>query len=219
MAPTSLSHAFASLKSVVAGDNRNRGAFLRYRWAKSSSLRRRLRSGRGVNGRPSASASRSKTIRSASVSAASFCTRLDAGWMRWSKSSNENAPLRGTTISPSTTNLWTFSARAASTSSGKYRVSDRPDFDCRKISRPLRKRRQRKPSHFGSYCQPLPVGIWSTESASIGANGGRNLRPPDRRPSWPANVAGGSVEAAKGPDQNQNRNGNAEKPQQKVTAH
>src|SRR5262249_38947933 len=102
-----------------------------------------------------------------------------------------------------------FQRAAASTSSGKYRVSDRPDFDCRKISRPLRKRRQRKPSHFGSYCQPLPVGIWWTESASIDANGGRNLRPPDRRPSWPANVAGGSVEAAKGPDQNQNRNGNA----------
>src|SRR5262249_34406143 len=47
--------------------------------------------------------------------------------------------------------------------------------------RPLRKTRQRKPSHFGSYCQPLPVGISSTESASIGAKGGRNLRPPTRR--------------------------------------
>src|SRR5919201_3649730 len=211
MAPTSLSHALASLNLVVAGDNRNRGTFLRYRRAKSSSLRRRSRSGRGVNGRPSASASRSKRIRSEGVSAASFCTRLGAGWMRWSKASNENAPLLGTTISPSRTNLWTFSARAASTSSGKYRASDRPDFDWRKISRPLRKRRQRKPFHFGSYCQPLPVGISSTESASIGANGGRNLRPPDRRPSWPANVAGDSVEPAKRPDQNQNRNRNAEK--------
>jgi hypothetical protein len=37
---------------------------------------------------------------------------------------------------------------------------------------PLRKTRQRKPSHFGSYCQPAPVGIASTDDASIGASGG-----------------------------------------------
>ena len=33
---------------------------------------------------------------------------------------------------------------------------------------------QRNPSHFGSYYQPSPVGISSTERASIGANGGFN---------------------------------------------
>jgi hypothetical protein len=31
---------------------------------------------------------------------------------------------------------------------------------------------QRKPSHFGSYCQPSPVGISSTKRDSIGGNGG-----------------------------------------------
>src|SRR5262245_61869578 len=35
--------------------------------------------------------------------------------------------------------------------------------------------RQRKPSHFGSYCQFLPSGILSTESASIGGKGRRRL--------------------------------------------
>jgi len=57
--------------------------------------------------------SRSKTINSASVSAASFYTRLDAGWMRWSKPSNENVPFFGTTISPSTTKVSALRARAA----------------------------------------------------------------------------------------------------------
>src|SRR4051794_29920345 len=32
---------------------------------------------------------------------------------------------------------------------------------------PLRDRRQRKPSHFGSYCHSLPRGIASTDFASI----------------------------------------------------
>src|SRR4051812_46867320 len=39
---------------------------------------------------------------------------------------------------------------------------------------PLRKTRQRKPSHFGSYCHSSPTGTSSTESASMGGNGGCN---------------------------------------------
>src|SRR4051794_14152806 len=31
---------------------------------------------------------------------------------------------------------------------------------------------QRNPSHFGSYCHSSPIGISSTERASIGGNGG-----------------------------------------------
>src|SRR6476646_10853067 len=31
---------------------------------------------------------------------------------------------------------------------------------------------QRNPSHFGSYCQPSPLGTSSTERASIGSKGG-----------------------------------------------
>src|SRR5437016_13101750 len=33
---------------------------------------------------------------------------------------------------------------------------------------------ERNASHFGSYCQPGPVGISSTERASIGGSGGFN---------------------------------------------
>src|SRR5438477_3797555 len=40
------------------------------------------------------------------------------------------------------------------------------------MSLPRRKARQRKPSHFGSYCQPGPTGISSTDFASIGGSGG-----------------------------------------------
>ena len=36
---------------------------------------------------------------------------------------------------------------------------------------PSRKTRQRKPSHFGSYCQLSPTGMSSTDRASIGGNG------------------------------------------------
>src|SRR5207248_5678361 len=39
------------------------------------------------------------------------------------------------------------------------------------MSLPRRKARQRKPSHFGSYCQPGPIGISSTDFASIGSSG------------------------------------------------
>src|SRR5438046_9587320 len=40
------------------------------------------------------------------------------------------------------------------------------------MSLPRRKARQRKPSHFGSYCQPGPTGISSTDFASIGGSRG-----------------------------------------------
>src|SRR5690349_4089758 len=41
---------------------------------------------------------------------------------------------------------------------------------------PSRKSRQRKPSHFGSYCQFAPSGIVPTDRASIGAKGGLSGR-------------------------------------------
>ena len=55
---------------------------------------------------------------SAGVSTDSFFTRLAAGWMRCSRSSNEKALPRGTTISPSSTNFFAFTAARAATSSG-----------------------------------------------------------------------------------------------------
>ena len=65
-----------------------------------------------------------------------------------------------------------MSFETAATMSGKYRASGWPAFDCRKILLPSRKARQRKPSHFGSYCQSSPIGMSSTERVSIGGNGG-----------------------------------------------
>src|SRR5215831_1889769 len=91
--------------------------------------------------------------------------------MRCKRSSKENARPCGTTISPSSAKRVALSEPTAATSSGKYRVSDWPDFDCRSILPPSRKMRQRKPSHFGSYCQFLPRGISSTDKASIGGKG------------------------------------------------
>src|SRR6266496_752234 len=85
-----------------------------------------------------------------------------------SKSSNEKRPFTGTTISPSITNCFARSLSKASTSSGKYRPSGCPLFDCNDTSLPSRKAMQRKPSHFGSYCQVSPAGSCSTDFASIG---------------------------------------------------
>ena len=53
------------------------------------------------------------------LSCASFATRLSAGWMRSSSSSNESSPPAGTTISPSSTNRFAAHARAALDQSGK----------------------------------------------------------------------------------------------------
>src|SRR5687768_10641937 len=39
------------------------------------------------------------------------------------------------------------------------------------MSAPSRNARQRKPSHFGSYCHSAPIGISATDNASIGAKG------------------------------------------------
>src|SRR5436190_20492805 len=46
-----------------------------------------------------------------------------------------------------------------------------PDFERSSTLSPSRESRQRKPSHFGSYCHSLPRGIASTERASIAASG------------------------------------------------
>jgi hypothetical protein len=46
-----------------------------------------------------------------------------------------------------------------------------PDFERSSTLSPARESRQRKPSHFGSYCHSLPRGIASTERASIAAGG------------------------------------------------
>src|SRR2546421_13006165 len=51
-----------------------------------------------------------------------------------------------------------------------------PLFDWSTTRSPSRKARERKPSHFGSNDHSSPGGSASTESASIGAYGGRTGR-------------------------------------------
>ena len=56
-------------------------------------------------------------------------------------------------------------------SSGKYRSSGRAFRDQSRTSPEAFSSRPRKPSHFGSYCQPSPAGSSRTSSASIGGKG------------------------------------------------
>ena len=45
------------------------------------------------------------------------------------------------------------------------------DFDCSSVVLPSRRAKERKPSHFGSYCHCLPRGIALTDNTSIGGTG------------------------------------------------
>src|SRR3954471_24030055 len=96
--------------------------------------------------------------------------------MRSSNSSNESRPAMGIAISPSRTNRLAFNFSSTATRSGKYRANGCPAFDCSSTLSPSRNAMQRKPSHLGSYCHSSPVGISSTDSASIGGSGGFNSR-------------------------------------------
>src|SRR5256885_4949471 len=96
--------------------------------------------------------------------------------MRCRRASKSSRPSRATTISPSKTTRRSGSALSAATSSGKKRVSVCALFDWSTTRSPSRKARQRKPSHFGSNDHSSPGGSASTESASIGAYGGRTGR-------------------------------------------
>ena len=55
--------------------------------------------------------------------------------------------------------------------SGKASVSDRCCRDCSTTWSRWQKARARKPSNFGSYTQPGPVGSRVTFAAAIGATG------------------------------------------------
>ena len=157
----------------MAGDNRIAPFVLKFARANFSNARLRNRSGFRTRFFPLSSTSKSKTIKIAGCAAASFCTRLAAGWSRNCNSSKESAPPIGITSSPSTTKFLRFQFREP--------LRPRPENNERAVGRisiaeksfsPSRKARQRKPSHFGSYCQSSPTGISSTERASIGGNGG-----------------------------------------------
>src|ERR1700712_1995371 len=51
--------------------------------------------------------------------------------------------------------------------SGKYLPRSCPALECTVTEVSVRVRRQRKPSHLGSYCQSGPAGISATERASM----------------------------------------------------
>src|SRR5436309_3886282 len=216
-APTSLSQPFASLRWVVAGDNRMRGLPLTYRRAKLSSFRRRSRKGRFVSARPSVSAKKSNTISSAGVSAASFRTRLCAGWIRLSRSSNENVRFCGTTISPSRTNLLAFQTERRLNQVGKIARQRAAGFGLQDHLSPIAKDEAAKAVPFG-LIQPAAAGRDLVDRERLHRREGRTqCSSPARHTRRPS--AGRSVEPANGPDQNQNWDGNTEQPQKNVAAH
>src|SRR6187200_81245 len=96
--------------------------------------------------------------------------------MRICSASKESVSPMGMASSPSTTNLVERRRLSIATTSGKYRASGLPDFALRSTSPPARKVRQRKPSHFGSNCQPRSVGSSVTSFASIGSILSRTAR-------------------------------------------
>src|ERR1700712_1446910 len=119
----------------------------------------------------SPSASRSKAMNDAGVFVARNRTRLSAGCRRSCSASKSNPAEVATTISPSITHRSGNATLAASTSSGKYRVSGRSLRLPYSTLSPSRKQMDRKPSHFGSY--EAPGGMTVTDLASIGRTGGR----------------------------------------------
>ena len=84
--------------------------------------------------------------------------RLSAGCRRICKASNESAAPCAIASSPSSTNGSSGTSRNPATISGKYRASGLPLLARRSTSTPERNARQRKPSHFGSNCQPGSAG-------------------------------------------------------------
>ena len=143
---------------VVAGESRNAACPWKYR------LREVLERGAALAQRllrsascPSASTSRSNTISRAGVSAASCLHaargRVDALQQR---RRTRTPPSAGTTISPSSTNVLGLqrsqrlrpARENTASAAGRTWIAARP-------CAPSRNARQRKPSHFGSYCQSV----------------------------------------------------------------
>ena len=118
--------------------------------------------------RPRAARRRRRTR--AGISADSLRIRDSAGWSRICIASKSSAPSRTITTSPSSAERG-GSSSPSGRSSGKYRSSGRPFRDQSASSPPTFSSTPRKPSHFGSYCQPSPSGSSRTSSASIGGNG------------------------------------------------
>jgi hypothetical protein len=104
---------------LVTGERTTAVSFGTLASTNRSSAARRVDSGSPTSDFPRASTSRSKTTSAAGCSAASFVTRLCAGWMRSSSSSKDSERPCGITISPSSTNRFAFSSCSVATTSGK----------------------------------------------------------------------------------------------------
>jgi hypothetical protein len=98
--------------------------------------------------------------------------------MRWSSASKEKPAALGTASSPSRANL-----AGRSTRRDHFRKVTRQrlaglrlDLDVGAVPQDEAAETIPLSSHLGSYCQPFPVGMRSTESASIDAIGWRNAK-------------------------------------------
>src|SRR5438105_4115964 len=96
--------------------------------------------------------------------------------MRRSSASKSSPPAPTMTISPSRTQRAGRAAASGATSSGKYRFIGFSSRLWSSISSPSRKTIVRNPSHFGSNCQPSPVGNPAAALDNIGAIGGSKGR-------------------------------------------
>ena len=149
--------ACAVATSVVAGESRiepRRSGSWRARTPRARA--RRSASGRSASDLPASSTSRSNTMNRPGARppacADAALRRMDALQQLVERRA---APSTGMTISPSSTNCFALHARAApSTSPGSSARAACPPWTAARPSSPSRNARQRKPSHFGSYCQP-----------------------------------------------------------------
>ena len=112
----------------------------------------------------------SNRIRIAGVSTDSLLMRLSAGCTRICSASNDSVPSSGIASSPSTTKLGRASARQAAQRPPENSARAAcPISPGDRLRSPARNARQRKPSHFGSNCQPDSSGSSVTSFASIGS--------------------------------------------------
>ena len=151
-----------SASLVVAGDRRKRRLCDAKCFRRIASSRRAALCERHASASllAVAVASRSKTMKQRRRLGGSFWMRLAAGWMRCSSASNENALPCGTTISPSSTKLLGLERAHRLDQLGKVARQRLAGFRLQlDLSSPSRNARQRKPSHFGSYCHSGPSGI------------------------------------------------------------
>ncbi len=157
------SHSRASSRSRVAGESRKP-------FARRSSSARRFASGGSCTGSPSQSRT-SKATNSAGISRGQLADaalgRVEPHLHRVEVERRRRARSRSRRRARSAA----AAARRAAAARGSSAAAAVPLRDQSASSPPTFSSTPRKPSHFGSYCQPSPSGSSWTSSASIGGNG------------------------------------------------